>query len=135
MFHNGFVTNYKELFVELFPNKDPSKMNLTDSELIAIMLGKQMDNGANLKTAIKTLVESKLIGTWRLAVMEVNNPSQLYVVKNVGPMFIAKSNTSVIVCSDKEIYSDLPKAYIIKKMVNNMLYEIKDDCSIVEIAV
>ena len=48
VFHNGFVTNYKELFTELFPNKDPSKMNLTDSELIAMMIGKQLDGGADL---------------------------------------------------------------------------------------
>ena len=132
MFHNGFMTNYKELFSELFPSKDPSKINITDSELIAMLIGKQLDGGVNLKTAIKTIIENKMIGTWKLVVMEVNKPSQMYVTKNVGPMFIGKSNNSVIIGSDKDIYSDLSKTYTIKKMVNNTLYEIKDDCSIIE---
>ena len=43
VFHNGFVTNYKELAKELYPHKDPSKINLSDSELIALMIGKLMD--------------------------------------------------------------------------------------------
>ena len=43
VFHNGFVTNYKELAKELYPHKDPSKSNLSDSELIALMIGKLMD--------------------------------------------------------------------------------------------
>ena len=31
VFHNGFVTNHKELIQELFPNKDASKSTLSDS--------------------------------------------------------------------------------------------------------
>jgi len=52
VFHNGFVTNYKELAKELFPNKDPSKTTQSDSELIALMLGKLLKEGADIKTAI-----------------------------------------------------------------------------------
>ena len=66
VFHNGFVTNYKELAKELYPHKDPSKSTLSDSELIALTLGKFLDQGMDLKTAIVTLIETKLIGTWRL---------------------------------------------------------------------
>jgi len=35
VFHNGFITNYRDLFNELYPNKDAKKSNITDSELIA----------------------------------------------------------------------------------------------------
>ena len=84
----------------MFPNKDPAKVNLTDSELIAVMLGKELDTGADLKTAITTLVESKLIGTWRLAVIPVNNPNLIYFTKNAGQFFIGKSDSSIVICSD-----------------------------------
>ena len=52
VFHNGFVTNYKELATELYPNKDAAKSTLSDSELIALMIGKLMDDGMDIKSAI-----------------------------------------------------------------------------------
>ena len=100
IFHNGFITNFKELLKELFPNKNPSTVNLTDSELIAVMLGKELDTGTDLKTAITTLVETKLIGTWRLAVVPVSNPNLIYFTKNAGQFFLGKSDTSIVICSD-----------------------------------
>ena len=96
------------------------------------MLGAQLDTGCDLKAALKNLIELKLLGTWRLAIMLVDNPNHIYVIKNVGPMFIAKSSYSVVVSSDKEVIEDLPRDFKVKKMINNTLYEIKDDCSIIE---
>ena len=52
VFHNGFVTNYKELAKELFPQRNPDKSTLSDSELIALMLGKFLDQGMDVKTAL-----------------------------------------------------------------------------------
>ena len=91
VFHNGFVTNYKELAKELFPHKDPSKSNQSDSELIALMLGKLLTDGLDIKTAIKTLVETKLIGTWRMAIMLKAEPNKIYVTKNAGPLYLGQS--------------------------------------------
>ena len=55
VFHNGFVSNYKELARELFPHKDPNRSTLSDSELIALTLGKFLDQGMDIKTAIQTI--------------------------------------------------------------------------------
>lgn len=55
--------------MELFPNRDPSKCKLSDSELIALSLGKMLTAGMPIKEAIKTLVETKMIGTWRMAII------------------------------------------------------------------
>lgn len=68
VFHNGFVTNYKELALELYPHKDPSKSTLSDSEMIALFLGKLLDEGMDIKQAITTLIETKIIGTWRMTI-------------------------------------------------------------------
>lgn len=46
------MTNYKELATELYPQKDASKSTLSDSELIARMIGKLMDDGMDIKAAI-----------------------------------------------------------------------------------
>ena len=35
VFHNGFITNYRDLFGELYPHEETGKINITDSELIA----------------------------------------------------------------------------------------------------
>jgi glucosamine 6-phosphate synthetase-like amidotransferase/phosphosugar isomerase protein len=43
VFHNGFVSNYNELSLELYPNKNTTKCTLSDSELIALTLGKFLD--------------------------------------------------------------------------------------------
>ena len=107
VFHNGFVTNYKELAKELFPNKNPDKSTLSDSELIALMLGKYLDQeGMDVKTALKTLVETKLIGTWRIAVMVVAEPNKLLFTKNVGPFYMGKSEHSLVLCSDRVILEE-----------------------------
>ena len=100
VFHNGFVTNYREIAKELFPHKDPSKSTNSDSELIAIMLGRYLDQGMDLKTAIQTMIETKLIGTWRLAISLVSQPDRIYITKNVGPLYMGTSQDSIVVCSD-----------------------------------
>ena len=105
VFHNGFVTNYKELAKELFPNKNPDKSTLSDSEIIALMIGKFLDQDMDV-TALKTLVETKLIGTWRIAVMVVAEPNKLYFTKNVGPFYMGKSEHSIVLCSDRGILHD-----------------------------
>ena len=114
----------------MFPNKDPAKINLTDSELIAIMLGKELDNTADLKTAITNIVEKKLIGTWRLAIIPVNNPNMIYFTKNCGDFFIGKSPSSVLICTSADARNDLSEHFSFQKMKNNILYEITDSCAI-----
>ena len=106
VFHNGFVTNYKELAKELFPQRNPDKSTLSDSELIALMLGKFLDSGMDAKTALQTIIETKLIGTWRIAVIVVAEPNKLFFTKNVGPCFMGKSEQSTVICNDRFIIEE-----------------------------
>ena len=55
------------------------------------MLGKYLDQGMDIKTALQTIIETKLIGTWRIAVIVVAEPNKLFFTKNVGPCFMGKS--------------------------------------------
>lgn len=106
VFHNGFVTNYKEIAKELFPHKDPSKSTMSDSELIALMLGRYLDQGMDLKIAIQTLIETKLCGTWRMTVTLVAEPDKIYVTKNAGPFYMGKSEDALVICSDQTIVTE-----------------------------
>lgn len=47
-----------------------------------------MDSGATVKEAIKKIVEKKIMGTWKLAVMPLDKPDHLYFVKNSGEFLI-----------------------------------------------
>jgi len=94
------VTNYKEIAKELFPHKDPAKSTSSDSELIAQLLGRYLDEGMDLKTAITTMIETKLIGTWRMTIALVAEPDKIYVTKNVGPFYMGSSEDSLVFCSD-----------------------------------
>jgi len=106
VFHNGFVTNFKDLAKELFPHKDASKLTLSDSEVVALFWGKLLDEGHDIKMAIKTLVETKLIGTWHLAIVLTAQPDKIFVTKNAGPVYMGKRENAIVICSDQGIISE-----------------------------
>ena len=129
VFHNGFITNFKDLLRELYPYKDPSKSNMSDSELIAQMLGNELDTpNTDLKTAITNVLETKLFGTWRMAIIPVDNPNKIFFTKNAGEFFLGKTKNrqNIVVCSDDEIQEH--KDFRFEKMHNNTLYEIQENC-------
>ena len=65
-----------------------------------------MDKGNSLKISIKNVVEHKLLGTYRLAVIELKNPDALYLVKNSGDFAFAinKSTDQIIVSTDLKLF-------------------------------
>lgn len=131
VFHNGFITNTSELITEISENDDMAaalKEKLTDSQLIAVMIGAELDKGVNLRQAIKNVIEQKLLGTWRLVVMATNDVRCLYVSTNSGGIFMGKSADSIILSSSQEVVSANKKQYIFEKLEKNVLYEINDEC-------
>jgi len=103
---------------------------MSDSELIAIMLGRYLDQGMDLKIAIQTMIETKLIGTWRMTISLVSQPDRIYITKNVGPLYMGKSANSIVFCSDQTILSEHSDRFTFKKLKNNILYEVTDECVI-----
>ena len=108
LFHNGLIANYDELIKEIIENKDVeshSTKNMTDSQLITALISSELDKNLSLKDALKNVVEQKLLGTYRIALMEMKNPKQLYFVKNSGDFFLGvnKTSTEIIVSTDFEV--------------------------------
>lgn len=57
--------------------------------------------GADLSSAIKTVCETKLHGTWRLAVMAND---KLYLATNSGDFFVGRSDDCFVFCSSDSIH-------------------------------
>ena len=73
-----------------------------------------MDSGASLKVAIKNVIEKKLMGTWKLAVMPLENPDILYFVKNSGEFIIGQVPGSIIVSTEESLFKESPELAGIK---------------------
>ena len=52
--------------------------------------------------ALKVVVGEKLLGTYRIAVMELNDPKAIYFITNSSNFYLAhnKSNNEIVVSSD-----------------------------------
>lgn len=80
IFHNGFISNFNELKKEIQNQKrdflcgNDSK-TMTDSQLITSLVAEQFNDGLSLKEAVKYVVGTKLLGTYRIAAMELANPN------------------------------------------------------------
>ncbi len=67
-----------------------------------------------------------------MTIMLVAEPNKFYVTKNAGPFYLGKSESSLVLCSDQSILSEQQDSFAFKKLRNNILYEIADDCTITE---
>lgn len=65
-----------------------------------------MDNGSSIKDALKCVVERKLMGTWKLAVMSAESPDHLYLVKNSGSLILGQDKNSVVVSTTDLIFTE-----------------------------
>ena len=105
LFHNGQIANQDEIIKELAELGQTDLKKKTDSQLITALLGAEMDSGADLKTALKNVVEQKLLGTYRIAVMLTDSPGSILFVKNSGDLVLgsSKNNEEIVVSSDPAI--------------------------------
>jgi len=61
-----------------------------------------------LKEALKIIVETKILGTYRISAIELNEPKFIYFVKNSGEFIIGqnKAKNNIIVTSDQVIFNE-----------------------------
>jgi glucosamine 6-phosphate synthetase-like amidotransferase/phosphosugar isomerase protein len=99
--------------------------------LIAKLIGVELDTGITLKEAIKNVVEKKLMGTWKLAVMSMERPDHLYLVKNSGEIIVGQipEKKAFIVSTEEVLFKESPDLNCsnIQKIPNNCLVELSDD--------
>ena len=82
--HNGIIENYAELKQELLKEGYIFKSQ-TDTEVIAILIGKYLDEGLSMLESIEKTV-SILSGTWALVIINRENPNKIWITRNGSPL-------------------------------------------------
>ena len=83
-----------------------------------------------MKEALKIIVETKILGTYRISAIELNEPKFIYFVKNSGEFIIRqnKAKNNIIVTSDQVIFNtfntgfekiDIPNNHILAVDASN----------------
>ena len=65
-----------------------------------------MDTGKSVKDSIKNVIEKKLMGTWKLAVLPLENPNQIYFVKNSGEFIVGKTDKAVVISTEEILFKE-----------------------------
>ena len=99
--HNGIIGNYHELKKELKEQYDIIPISETDTEVVTLLIGCELDRGLSLPDAITKATE-KLEGAYSFVLISVLEPDNMYVFKNTGTMVIGVSD-SLKAKADNEI--------------------------------
>jgi len=108
--HNGVITNSDELKKEL-EKKGIKFRSETDTEVIAQLLGDELDGGVGILEAIKR-AQSRLEGTWGCVAICKDKPDELYAFKNGSPLLVGVAKGRMFVASEPAAFSQHTKEYI-----------------------
>ena len=115
--HNGIIENYKSL-KKMLVDKGFTFYSETDSEVIVNLidyhlysqLHNETSEGATIGSAIMKTVEM-LEGTYGLAIQCIDNPSNVYIIKNGSPILIGENDNYIMACSESSGFLDQMKHY------------------------
>ena len=90
--HNGIIGNYHELKTELIEQHNIHPISGTDTEVVALLIGLQLDKGFGLLEAIDNATV-QLTGAYSFVLISILEPENMYVFKNTGTMVIGISDS------------------------------------------
>jgi len=108
--HNGIIENYTELKIKLL-EEGYSFLSQTDTEVIAVLIGKFLDNGETMEIAIKKTIE-QLSGTWALVLINRDFPNKIWMIRNGSPLLLGIDDEFVMVASEHIAFGNYCKNYI-----------------------
>ncbi len=109
--HNGIIENYVLLKSELI-NEGYVFKSQTDTEVIAILIGKYLDEGNSVNMAIKIAV-TRLRGTWALIILHCDFPERMWITRNGSPLLLGLDGEMALVVSEQIAFSNYIKTYIV----------------------
>jgi len=118
--HNGIIENFQELKKELL-HESYTFNSQTDTEVIAVLIGKYMDNGDSTSVAIEKTIH-RLIGTWALVIISNEYPNKIWITRNGSPLILGIDEDYIMVVSEEIAFNNYIKKYII--LDNHDLIEI-----------
>eukprot|EP01055_Gregarina_sp_Pseudo9_P004959 Gregarina_sp_Pseudo_9__4958@NODE_519_length_2654_cov_23_733461_g490_i0_p1_GENE_NODE_519_length_2654_cov_23_733461_g490_i0NODE_519_length_2654_cov_23_733461_g490_i0_p1_ORF_typecomplete_len650_score193_40SIS/PF01380_22/1_5e23SIS/PF01380_22/1_1e28GATase_6/PF13522_6/2_9e41GATase_6/PF13522_6/3_2e03GATase_7/PF13537_6/1_8e18GATase_4/PF13230_6/7_8e13bactPGI_C/PF10432_9/3_3e02bactPGI_C/PF10432_9/4_6e05SIS_2/PF13580_6/9_7e03SIS_2/PF13580_6/0_9SIS_2/PF13580_6/0_18Hydrolase/PF00702_26/0_4_NODE_519_length_26 len=108
--HNGTIDNFDDLKSELVKAGIPFKSE-TDTEVIANMIGRYLDQGQSFQQAVKSAV-SRLRGTWGLLILHRDHPNGFMVARNGSPLILGSSGGEVFVASEPLALAEHTNEYL-----------------------
>jgi glucosamine--fructose-6-phosphate aminotransferase (isomerizing) len=85
------------------------------------LIGKQLDNGASMESAIKQAIE-QLSGTWALVIIHRDFPNKMWITRNGSPLLLGIAEDYIMVASEQIAFGNYINKYII--LDNHDLIEI-----------
>ena len=137
--HNGIIENYAEL-KHFLQDNGFTFYSQTDSEVIVNMISYFYNNkySANkystkdpMTNAIRETI-NKLEGTYGIAIINSDTPSQLYCVANGSPLLVSKSDDFVMIASEISGFCNYFKSYITLKHDDILTIYYDDQENVVE---
>ena len=116
--HNGIIENYKSLknlltehgFTFYSETDSEVVVNLIDYHLNLHLHNESLEEEITIDSAIMKTV-CMLEGTYGLAIQYVDNPSNIYIIKNGSPILIGENDKYVMACSESSGFLDQMKHY------------------------
>ncbi len=96
--HNGIVENYKELRSE-FQGENRTLESDTDSEIVAHLISREVENGATPQDAVKTVLP-RLRGAFALAIAFRDHPGMLIGARRGSPLVVGYGEGEMFLGSD-----------------------------------
>jgi len=97
--HNGIIENYRELRSEL-ESAGRTMGSDTDTELIAHLIDRSVEEGADLMTAVRTSC-ARIVGSYAFGVLSIEDPSRIIAAKNGGsPIILGLGEKESFLASD-----------------------------------
>jgi glucosamine--fructose-6-phosphate aminotransferase (isomerizing) len=108
--HNGVITNYN-LLKDKLQAAGIKFLSQTDTEVIAQLIGYELDRGLELTEAIRATLQ-QLEGTWGLAILSPLLPDAIIVAKNGSPIVIGVSEDKAFVASEPVAFGTSTRDFI-----------------------
>ena len=116
--HNGIIENYKSL-KNLLTEHGFTFYSETDSEVVVNLIDYHLNLHLHNESLEKEItIDSSIMktvcmleGTYGLAIQYVDNPSNIYIIKNGSPILIGENDKYVMACSESSGFLDQMKHY------------------------
>uniref|UniRef100_A0A6C0JNE7 Glutamine--fructose-6-phosphate aminotransferase [isomerizing] n=1 Tax=viral metagenome TaxID=1070528 RepID=A0A6C0JNE7_9ZZZZ len=108
--HNGIIENYNDIKVNLI-KQGYFFRSQTDTEVIAVLIGKYLDYGETMENAIQKTV-AELSGTWALVIIHRDYPNKIWMIRNGSPLLLGLDYDFIIIASEPIAFGNFCKTYI-----------------------
>ncbi|MEK9155622.1 MAG: glutamine--fructose-6-phosphate aminotransferase, partial [Patescibacteria group bacterium] len=108
--HNGIIENSHALRADLESSGIVFRSQ-TDTEVIAQLIGKYLDDGENLETATKHAL-GRLEGTWGIVITSPLLPNTLIAARNGSPLVVGVGKGMMYVASEPSAFNNHTREFI-----------------------